>query len=113
MQTVLINGIQCLFAPVRRSEESDFQKRNKKYPYVYDIRHDDQGDPRTVEKHVLVNHFGTIMAPVSFLKHGMRMKNGFRYAEIDICKCGCGSPSFLFMSEEPSETKDLFQGGIR
>lgn len=97
MQTVLINGIQCLFTPERRDQEPECQKRNAEYPYVYDIRHGEDGTPRSVEKQVAANHFGTIMAPVSFLKQGTRVSGGVRYAEIDICKCGCGSPSFLFM----------------
>lgn len=96
MQKVLINGVQCLFTPVRRHQEPEC-KTNREYPYIYDVRHDDDGEPCTIERSIMVNHFGTIIASKSFLKSGSRKVNGHKYAMIDTCECGCGSPAFLFM----------------
>jgi len=97
LKKVLINGVECLFTDIR--EISQTTKPNSKYPYKYDLRHGDDGEPSSIEKKVYVNYFGTILAPESFLKNGSRSSVGRKYRDIDVCECGCGYPSFLYIGD--------------
>lgn len=42
--------------------------------YAYDIRHGDSGNPATLEKYVVVNHFGTVILnrPIALTKGDYR-----------------------------------------
>jgi hypothetical protein len=95
LKKVLVNGVQCLLTEARTTKSQ--LKSNKKYPYIYDLREGDDGEPWSIEKNVVVNYFGTILAPESFLKNGKRLTNGKRCKDIDACECGCGRPSFLYL----------------
>jgi hypothetical protein len=92
---VLINGVECLLVGTRDAAKKI--RTNKDYPFKYDLRHGDDGEPWSIERKVAVNYFGTILAPESFLKNGKRTTTGKKYKDIDVCKCGCGYPSFLYI----------------
>ena len=89
MEEVRVNGVKCLFTDQGRQSKLT---ANAEYPYIFDIRHGDSGEPCTIEQTVTVNYFGSILSPVDFLEGGKE------YCEINTCAaCNCGQPDFIYL----------------
>ncbi len=55
-EKIEINNREALFT----NDRIDRSKVPQGY-YTYDIRHDDEGEPETVEPNVMCNHYGSIL----------------------------------------------------
>mgnify|MGYP007016068226 CR=1 FL=1 len=60
-----VNGVDCHLVTERPLSRDGIEGY-----YVFDIRHDESGEPCTIEKQVFANYYGTILSPVNFLKNG-------------------------------------------
>ncbi|HOS60346.1 MAG TPA: hypothetical protein PK661_09640 [Syntrophorhabdaceae bacterium] len=87
IEKVKINNIECYLI-----EERPMLKDSIEGYYIFDIRHDESGEPCTIEKNVWCNYFGTILSPVDFLK------NGEDYVDINPCpECGGDCRDFIYL----------------
>jgi len=87
IEKVKINGIECYL-----TEERPMLKESIEGFHMFDIRHDESGEPCSIEKQVWVNYFGTILSPVNFLE------NGEDYVDINPCpECGGDCVDFIYL----------------
>jgi len=87
IEKVKINGVECFL-----TEERPLSKEGVDGYYMFDIRHDESGEPCNIEKNVVVNYFGTILSPVNFLE------NGEEYVDINHCpECGNDCSDFIYL----------------
>lgn len=73
--------------------------------YAYDLRHDDDdGIPCTLEKHVVVNHFGTVLSnrPFSLPKEGYRLIGEDDYSFSGLPECTLAD----YMKTHPPKHKE-------
>jgi len=73
--------------------------------YAYDLRHgDDDGTPCTLEKHVVVNHFGTVLSnrPFSLPKEGYKLIGEDDYSFSGLPECTLTD----YMKDHPPKSKE-------
>ena len=83
--------------------------------YAYDVRHDDdhQGIPREIAKHILVNHWGTILLaePLKIPKSGFLLLNentDWSYVPIDDNPVPLAAIEYLSSNGKVRETEPFF-----
>ncbi len=87
IEKVKINGVECYLTEIRPMLKDGIEGY-----HIFDIRHDESGEPCTIERQVWVNYFGTILSPVNFLE------NGEDYVDINPCpECGGDCVDFIYL----------------
>ena len=92
-------GHDCLYTDMRIDRRS-----MPKGMYAYDLRHGDDGIPCTLEKHVVVNHFGTVLStrPFSLPKEGYKCIGEDDYSFSGLPECTLAD----YMKSHPPKNKE-------